>query len=123
MSCNMQGIFLAKIIFTSFRQNMKIYPQIRRSLYHFKQDVLHKINPKRCSYTLLEKTPKINIEQYKKMSKNVPEGADSFTLISIGKRDDKKYRQKITTFYSKNNIIERLFETSDGKRVIREYEH
>ena len=102
---------------------MKIYPQIRRSLYHFKQDIIHHINPERCQYTLLEKSKKINIEQYKKLSSNAPEIADSFTFVTIGKKDDEKYRKKITTFYSGKRIVERLFESSDGKRILREYKH
>lgn len=103
---------------------MKIYPkQIIHSIYNFKQDILHKINPKKCNYILLEKTNDINISQYKKFSNNVPEDADTFTLISIGKRDDNKYRKKITTFYSGNNIIERFIETSNGEKIIRKYKH
>lgn len=102
---------------------MKIYPQIRHTLYRLKQDFLHKIDPSRCKYTLLEKTQKINIDQYKKLSSNSPAEADSFTYVTIGKRDDNKFRKKITTFYSGNNIVERLFESTDGERIIREYEH
>jgi len=97
---------------------MKIYP-----LHKLKQTILHKITPKRCRYILLEKTKDINISQYKKMTNNVPENADTFTLISIGKRDDIKYRKKITTFYNGKNIIERYIESSDGTKIIRKYEN
>ena len=102
---------------------MKIYPVLKKSIYHLKQDILHKINPEKCKYVLLEKTPKINIEQYKTFSNNTPQNADSFTFVTIGMRDDKSFKKKITTFYSGKNIVERLFESSDGERVIREYEH
>lgn len=96
---------------------------IKTSLYKAKQGILHKINPERCNFVLLEKTKDINIAQYKKMSNNVPEGADIFTLVSIGKKNDSKYRKKITTFYKDKLIIQRLTETSDGERIIREYEY
>ncbi len=102
---------------------MKIYPAFRKSIYHLKQDIIHKINPEKCKFVLLEKTPKINIQQYKTFSDNTPQNADSFTFVTIGMKDDKNFKKKITTFYSGENIVQRLFETSDGERIIREYEH
>lgn len=100
---------------------MKIYPQIKRSMYHFKQNILQGINPEKCQYILLEKIPKTNIQSFKIALKNIPLGVDTFTISSIGKRDDKTYRKKILTFYSKGNIVERLIEDSDGERIFREY--
>ena len=102
---------------------MKIYPAFRKSIYHLKQDIIHKINPEKCKFVLLEKTQKINIDQYKTFSGNTPQNADSFTFATIGMKDDKNFKKKITTFYSGENIVQRLFETSDGERIIREYEH
>ncbi len=102
---------------------MKIYPAFRKSIYHLKQDILHKINPEKCKFVLLEKTQKINIDQYKTFSDNTPQNADSFTIVTIGKREDKNYKKKITTFYSDENVVERLFESTEGERIIREYEH
>ena len=102
---------------------MKIYHAFRKSIYHLKQDIIHKKNPKKCKFVLLEKTPKINIQQYKTFSDNTPQNADSFTFVTIGMKDDKNFKKKITTFYSGENIVQRLFETSDGERIIREYEH
>ena len=102
---------------------MKIYPAFRKSIYHLKQDIIHKINPEKCKFVLLEKTQKINIDQYKTFSDNTPQNADSFTIVTIGKREDKNYKKKITTFYSDENVVERLFESTEGERIIREYEH
>ncbi|MBR1619059.1 hypothetical protein IJ674_04095 [bacterium] len=102
---------------------MKIYPAFRKSIYHLKQDIIHKINPEKCKFVLLEKTQKINIDQYKTFSDNTPQNADSFTIVTIGKREDKNYKKKITTFYSDGNVVERLFESTEGERIIREYEH
>ena len=81
------------------------------------------MNPEKCKFVLLEKTQKINIDQYKTLSANTPQNADSFTFVTIGKREDKNYKKKITTFYSGENIVERLCESTEGERIIREYEH
>ncbi len=102
---------------------MKIYPAFRKSIYHLKQDIIHKINPEKCKFVLLEKTPKINIQQYKTFSDNTPQNADSFTFVTIGMKEDKNYKKKITTFYLNENVVERLFESTEGERIIREYEH
>lgn len=103
---------------------MKILPvikQFKTSVYHFKQDILHSINPERCKYILLAKTNKSDISLFTDNSVKIPESADSFTFVDIGKRKDKNYRKKIFTFYEGDNIVARLIDATGANRILREY--
>lgn len=102
---------------------MNITPSLNRNMYRIKQNLLHMINPKRCNYVLLGKPQKEDIEILKKLDCDVPELADTFSMVKIGKRDDKSYEKSITTLYSKGIIIRRTIEDTEGNKIIREYEN
>lgn len=102
---------------------MNITASISRNLYHIKQNLLHKINPKKCNYVLLDKSAKENIKILKMLDCDVPEQADTFSMVKIGKKDNKSYEKNITTFYSNGKIIHRMIEDSEGNKIIREYEN
>ncbi len=95
--------------------------QISKSSYHLKQRMIHKINPKRCKFILLNRISSGEISEFKNLSTNIPENADSFTIVSIGKRDDEKYRKVITTFYTNKKILKRVTESTDSPKIVREY--
>lgn len=101
---------------------ISIISKIPKSVYRIKQGIIHKINPDRCKYILVDKTPKVDVAQLKKISINIPDKADSFNIVTIGKRDDSKYTKEITTFYSGDRIIKRVIEGTDTPRIIRDYE-
>ncbi len=100
---------------------MSIYTSLRHNIHLAKQNILHRINPKRCNYFLAGKTEKLCAEPLKRVNLQVPAEADTYTVVAVGKKDDKLYKKKITTFYSEGNIIKRTIEDSDGNNIIREY--
>lgn len=102
---------------------MNITSAINRNIYHIKQNLLHKINPKKCNYVLLDKHAKEDIKILKMLKCEIPEQADTFSIVKIGKKDDKSYEKNITTFYSDGKIIHRTIEDSDGNKLIREYKY
>ncbi len=102
---------------------MSIYTSLRSNLYLAKQSILHRLNPKRCNYFLAQKTENLSAEPLKKVNLQVPSQADTYTVVTICKKNDKLYKKKITTYYTEGNIIKRMIEDSDGNNIIREYEN
>lgn len=65
-------------------------------------------NPSVKPYILKIKTPKLHIESFKRDSHwQVPENADSFTIVEISKRADSSFNKKIISFFSGENLLKR----------------
>lgn len=96
----------------------KIFSNIREA----RKIVIHKINPERYQYILKGKTGMCKVSKLKNFGLPIPEGADTFTMVHIGKRDDDNYSKVITTFY-KNNQITRRYINDCGEVTARVYSH
>lgn len=74
-------------------------------------------------YKLLEKTEG-KIAEFPSDSWAVPESADSFTRVKIGKKTDPEYSKEIVTFYNGDKgIIMRCKKGTGIPNTIRTYEH
>lgn len=86
-------------------------PSLTNNFFHnileAKRVIIHKINPEKYNYVLKSKTDKCKISKAKNLKLPIPEGADTFRTVHIGKRDDAQYSKVITTFYKNNQIMKR----------------
>lgn len=78
---------------------------------------------KTAKFKLIEKTDKLPVEKDQlKILSFLPEKAESYSSVTIGKADDINYKKTIMTFYSSDgDIIRKVFNCSDGEIVIRDY--
>lgn len=75
-------------------------------------------------YILLEKTRHKSVDRFPKDSWAIPEGADTFTRVLIGKSSDSSYRREIVSFYNKDNkIIHRYQKGTDIPRMSKKYDY
>ena len=74
-----------------------VIKNMRTNYRDVKRYIVHKLNHDKYKYILKIKTEKCSVSQLKSMGVSVPEGADTFTMVHIGKRDDSKYSKRITT--------------------------
>lgn len=92
---------------------MHLPPIMRKLSYDFretKKSIIHKINPEKYNHVLKSKTDKCKISKAQDLKLPIPEGADTFSMVRIGKRDDEQYSKIITTFYKNNQIMKRYID-------------
>ncbi len=90
-----------------------VIKNMRTNYRDVKRYIVHKLNHDKYKYILKIKTEKCSVSQLKSMGVSVPEGADTFTMVHIGKRDDSKYSKRITTFFNNNQICARYIDSGD----------
>ncbi|MCR5265730.1 MAG: hypothetical protein K6E29_03955 [Cyanobacteria bacterium RUI128] len=76
---------------------------------------------RKSQYLLLEKTEKLPIESFKESNFEVPEGAVSYTLVTIGKKKDPEFKRQVVTFYDNAYMIQREIQGTDYPKKVRNY--
>jgi len=77
------------------------------------------ITPK-TQYKLLKKTKKLPVEEFNG-GWTVPENAKYFSVVKVGKRNDKEFQREIVSFYDEKEPIRKCFSGAGMNNKIRDY--
>lgn len=103
---------------------MSLFKSLQIALRQILDVVRAALGLKQKTYKLLEKTKRVAIGKFPKDSWAVPDDADTFTRVRIGKTADKNYWHEIVSFFNKDGkIIKQCEKSSDKPRLIRTFEH
>ena len=80
---------------------MSLFKSLQSLLNQIPDFVRSALGLKQKSYKLLEKTKKLSIKLFPKDSWAVPEDAETFTRVRIGKTEEKDYWHEIVSFLIK----------------------
>lgn len=80
-----------------------------------------KVAPK--EYKLLERTPKTEIVNFAKDSWVVPEDANFYNIVRVGKNTDPSFNREIVSFYKDDKLIKRCTKGTGVNNQIKTYEH
>ena len=92
---------------------------------HIKLNILPRLSKKNKSqYVLRQKTEKLPIKDFPQdCFTSIPDNAEFYTLVRIGKKKDPNFERSVLTFYDKNYMIQRDIKgdgTNQKKRIYDE---
>ena len=94
---------------------MSLFKSLQFALRQISDVVRAALGLKQKAYKLLEKTKRVAIGKFPEDSWAVPEDADTFTRVCIGKTADKNYWHEIVSFFDKDGKIIKQCEKSSDK--------
>lgn len=93
----------------------------RHTLSEIRKDTIHKCFPDKYKYVLLEKAENMNVKN-SAYSLSAPEGAETVSVVTIGKRGTDTLYKTITAYFDKNKKLLRKQISGNGINIRRNYE-